>query len=220
MARSYDFVTFDCYGTLIDWVSGIRDAFAQAAAEDGVTISGDDVIRLYGEIEPIVERDYRPYRDVLIETAGRVAHALGWRLAYERASFLVNSLPSWRPFADTNPSLERLRDAGIKLGILSNIDDDLLAATRRHFTVDFDLIITAQQLRSYKPGHAHFIAARQRIGGVRSLHAAQSDLHDVVPANVLGIPNAWINRRNEQPLPGGTPTMEFRDLTGLADAIV
>jgi len=219
MARSYDIVTFDCYGTLIDWVSGIRDAFARAAAADGVAISPDDVIRLYGEIEPIVERDYRPYRDVLIETAGRVAHALGWPIAYERATFLVNSLRSWQPFADTNPALERLRDAGIKLGLLSNIDDDLLAATRRHFTVGFDLIITAQQMRSYKPGHAHFLVARQRTGDARWLHAAQSNHHDIVPANALGIPNAWINRRHEQALPGGTPGMELANLTELADAI-
>jgi len=219
MARSYDIVTFDCYGTLIDWVSGIRDAFGRAAAADGVAISPDDVIRLYGEIEPIVERDYRPYRDVLIETAGRVAHALGWPIAYERATFLVNSLASWRPFADTNPALERLRDAGIKLGLLSNIDDDLFAATRRHFTVDFDLIVTAQQMRSYKPGHAHFLAARERIGDARWLHAAQSNHHDIVPANALGIPNAWINRRHEQALPGGTPGMELANLTELADAI-
>lgn len=219
MARSYDIVTFDCYGTLIDWVSGIRDAFARAAAADGIAISPDDVIRLYGEIEPIVERDYRPYRDVLIETAGRVAHALGWPIAYERATFLVNSLPSWQPFADTNPALERLRDAGIKLGLLSNIDDDLLAATRRHFTVGFDLIITAQQMRSYKPGHAHFLAARERIGEARWLHAAQSNHHDIVPANALGIPNTWINRRHEQALPGGTPGIELANLTQLADAI-
>jgi 2-haloalkanoic acid dehalogenase type II len=219
MAPSYDIVTFDCYGTLIDWVSGIRDAFAHAAAEDGIGLATDDALKLYAQIEPIVERDYRPYRDVLIETAGRVAHALGWRLDYQRATFLVNSLPSWRPFADTNPALERMRDAGIKLGLLSNVDDDLLAATRRHFTVDFDLIITAQQVRSYKPGHAHFLTARQRIGDARWLHAAQSDLHDIVPTNVLGIPNAWINRLGEQALPGGHPMMEFRDLAGLAAAI-
>jgi len=219
MARQYDIVTFDCYGTLIDWVSGIRDAFARAAAEDGVSISGNDVIRLYGEIEPIVERDYRPYRDVLTETAGRVAHALGWRLAFERAMFLVASLPSWKPFADTNPALERMRDAGSKLGLLSNIDDDLLAATRRHFTVDFDLVITAQQVRSYKPRHAHFVAAQERIGDQRWLHAAQSNYHDVVPTNALGIPNAWINRRDEVALPGGIPGMELENLAALADAI-
>jgi 2-haloacid dehalogenase/putative hydrolase of the HAD superfamily len=220
MPRAYDIVTFDCYGTLIDWVSGIREAFTQAAEEDGVTISGDDVIRLYGEIEPVVESDYKPYREVLTETAVRIAAALGWPLARERAAFLVNSLPSWRPFADTNAALERMRDTGIRLGILSNIDDDLLAATRRHFTVDFDLVITAQQMRSYKPGHAHFLAARERIGDARWLHAAQSNFHDIIPTNVLGIPNAWINRRNEEALPGGTPGMELPDLTALADRCV
>ncbi len=219
MTGPYEIVTFDCYGTLIDWVSGIGDAFARAAAEDGVAVGSADVIRLYGEIEPIVERDYRSYRDVLTETAGRVAHALGWRLAYERAMFLVASLPSWPPFPDTNPALERLRAAGIRLGILSNIDDDLLAATRRHFTADFELIITAQQLRSYKPGHAHFLAARERIGKAKWLHAAQSNFHDVIPCNSLGIPSAWINRRNEHALAGGTPAMEFKNLTELADAI-
>jgi 2-haloalkanoic acid dehalogenase type II len=219
MPRAYDIVTFDCYGTLIDWVSGIREAFAQAASEDGVTISGDDVIRLYGEIEPVVESDYKPYRDVLTETAVRIAAALGWRITSERAAFLVNSLQSWRPFADTNRALECLRDGGIRLGILSNIDDDLLAATRRHFTVDFDLVITAQQLHSYKPGHAHFLAARERIGDARWLHAAQSNFHDIIPTNTLGIPNAWINRRHEQALPGGTPGMELPDLTALADAL-
>ncbi len=219
MTRSYDVVTFDCYGTLIDWVTGIREAFARAAAENGITINADDVIRLYSEIEPIVERDYRRYRDVLTETAGRVAHALGWRLDYERAMFLVASLPSWQPFADTNAALQRLQAAGIRLGILSNIDDDLLAATRRHFTVSFDLIITAQQVHSYKPGHAHFLAARERIGDAKWLHAAQSNFHDVIPANALGIPTAWINRRNEHALPGGTPTMELRNLKELADAI-
>jgi len=219
MTRAWDIVTFDCYGTLIDWVTGIREAFARAAAENGITVSTEDVIRLYGEIEPIVERDYRSYRDVLTETAGRTAHALGWRLDYERALFLAASLPSWQPFADTNPALERMRAAGIRLGILSNIDDDLLAATRKHFTVDFDLIITAQQLRSYKPGHAHFLAARERIGNAKWLHAAQSNFHDVIPCNALGIASAWINRRGEHALPGGTPTMEFRNLTELADAI-
>jgi len=98
----------------------------------------------------VVERErYRPYRDVLAETARRVGNALGWRVSYP--GFLADSLPSWPPFADTNPALERLRAAGVRLGILSNIDDDLIALTRRHFTTDFELVITAQQVGSYKP---------------------------------------------------------------------
>jgi 2-haloalkanoic acid dehalogenase type II len=218
MERSFDIVTFDCYGTLIDWETGIAGAFLRAAREDGVDLGREEVLRAYEGIEPVVEREsFRLYADVLTETAFRVARSLGWPLAYERATFLVTSLTSWQPFADTNAALERLRGAGYRLGILSNVDDDLIAATRRHFTVDFDLVITAQQVRSYKPALGHFLAARERIGPARWLHAAQSNFHDVVPCNALGIPSAWVNRRSDAPLPGGTPTYEVRDMAGLAD---
>lgn len=210
--KRYDIITFDCYGTLIDWVSGIRDAFA------AVHIDGDAALRAYAETEPVVEREtYRRYRDVLAATAYEVARKVGTPVA--DGDFLAESLPGWRPFPDTNAALERLRDAGIRLGILSNIDDDLLTETRKHFTVPFDLIVTAQQVRSYKPGEAHFTAARERIGDAEWLHAAQSNYHDIVPANRLAIPTAWINRHGEQALPGGVPTHEFRNLTELADAV-
>ena len=102
---------------------------------------------------------------------------------------------------------------------MSNIDDDLLAETRKHFTVPFDIVITAQQVRSYKPGHAHFQTARELIEPAPWLHAARSNLHDIVPTNVLGIDNAWINRQRQEQLPGGKPKFEFGDLAGLADAI-
>jgi 2-haloacid dehalogenase/putative hydrolase of the HAD superfamily len=217
MERKFDFVTFDCYGTLIDWESGIADAFLRTAREDGVTLRREEVLRAYELVEPVVERErFRLYRDVLTETATRVAHALGWALAYERGTFLVTAIASWKPFPDTNAALERLRDAGYKLGILSNVDDDLIASTRKHFTVDFDLVITAEQVRSYKPAHGHFLAARQRIGDARWLHAAQSNLHDIVPCNALGIPTAWVNRRGDA---GEAPTYEVRDMAGLADLL-
>ena len=219
MAR-YDVITFDCYGTLIDWETGISNAFLAAAAADGVTLAPEAVLRAYAEIEHQVENEgYRPYRDILRHTATRVAKSFGWPLAPERANFLAESLPSWKPFADTNPALERLVAAGCRLGILSNIDDDLLAETRKHFTVPFDIIVTAQQVRSYKPGHAHFQTARELIGAARWLHAARSNLHDIVPTNAHGIDNAWINRQHQPQLPGGNPKFEFDDLKGLADAI-
>lgn len=218
--RKYDIVTFDCYGTLIDWESGIADAFLRAAREDGIDLRREEVLRAYALVEPVVERErFRLYRDVLTETATRVAHALGWALAFERGTFLVSSIAHWKPFADTNAALERLRDAGYRLGILSNIDDDLIAATRRQFTVDFELVITAEQVQSYKPAHGHFLKAKERIGSESWLHAAQSNFHDVVPCNQLGIPSAWVNRHAETALPGGTPTFEVRDLAGLADAL-
>jgi 2-haloacid dehalogenase/putative hydrolase of the HAD superfamily len=218
--RSYDIITFDCYGTLIDWESGIANAFLEAAAAQGITLRHEDILREYANTERHVQSErYRSYRDVLHDTASRVAIALGWPLASDDAGFLADGLPSWKPFADTNPALERLVAAGCRLGILSNIDDDLIAATCKHFTVDFDLVITAQQMRSYKPGHAHFLAAKERIGGARWLHAAESNFHDIVPTNALGVPNAWINRHGEPQLPGGTPTFEFRDLSSFATAL-
>jgi 2-haloalkanoic acid dehalogenase type II len=217
---AYDFITFDCYGTLIDWESGIANAFIEAAAADGITLDRDEILRAYANAERAVESDeWRSYRDVLTESAIRVTQTFGWPLDPKRARFLADSLPSWTPFADTNPSLERLRAAGTHLGILSNTDDELIAATRKHFTVPFDLVITAQQVRSYKPRHAHFLAARERIGDVKWLHAAESNFHDVVPTNELGIANAWINRKGEAQLPGGKPRYEFADLTGLAALI-
>jgi 2-haloacid dehalogenase/putative hydrolase of the HAD superfamily len=221
MARPYDVVTFDCYGTLIDWRSGIWDAFAAAAAAAGATLEHDAVLAAYADIEPVVEHEtYRSYRAVLTETASRVATRLGWPLAVERAQFLPDSLPDWRPFPDTNPALERLASAGYRLGILSNVDDDLLAGTRRHLRVSFDLLVTAQQVGSYKPAPGHFLTARERIGGKRWLHAAQSYFHDVTPAQGLGIPVAWVNRHAERPSGRARPEREFRTLTDLADWLV
>lgn len=218
MQRAFDFVTFDCYGTLIDWERGISEAFRAAAAEHGVSLDRDAVLRAYAAIEPEVEQEtYRSYRDVLAAAAVRVAHLLGWPMERQRAFFLAESLPSWQPFSDTNAALERLQSSGYKLGILSNVDDDLLAMTRKHFTVHFAFCITAQQVRSYKPAPGHFITARERIGGASWLHAAQSNFHDIVPTNALGISNAWINRRRESALPGGVPGREFADMKGLAD---
>jgi 2-haloalkanoic acid dehalogenase type II len=216
----FDIITFDCYGTLIDWRSGIRDAFARAAAAEGVAVDPAALLDAYNELEPRVEQErYRSYRDVLTETAARAAQSLGWPLHYDRAAFLAESLPSWLPFDDTNAALGRLVATGHKLAILSNVDDDLIAATRRHFTVDFDFVITAQQVGSYKPALNHFLAARERVAGLRWLHAAQSDFHDVIPTNSLGVPNAWINRLGEQALPGGTPMFEYPDMASFAAAM-
>ena len=218
MGRDYDIVTFDCYGTLIDWERGIRDAFSATAAVMGVSVDEECALALYGEIEPVVQAEtFRSYRAVLTETARRVAARLGWPLPEARAGFLAESLPNWLPFADTNAALLRLTAAGYRLGILSNVDDGLLAWTRRHLAAFFEVVVTAEQVGSYKPAPGHFTTARSLIGGQRWLHAAQSYFHDVGPARALGIPVAWINRKGETSPDGGKPDREFRDLTGLAD---
>ena len=221
MQRLYDVITFDCYGTLIDWESGIANAFLDEAARDRVTLDRAAILGVYAEVEPVVESErFRSYREVLTESAMRVAQRFGWTIDRDRAAFLANSLPSWTPFADTNPALEHLKSAGYRLGILSNTDDDLIAATQRHFSVEFDFVITAQQVRAYKPAHAHFLAARDRIGTARWLHAAESNFHDIVPTNALGIANAWVNRGRRDPLPGGAPTHHVSTLAELADLVV
>jgi len=210
-----DIITFDCYGTLIDWEKGISRAFVAAASTDGKKIDARKVLELYARTEPEVEADaYRSYADVLRETSLSIARELGWKPS--NPNFLVESLPGWEPFADTNDALHRLVEAGVRLGILSNIDDDLLEETRKHLSAPFELIITAQQVGSYKPSEGHFQEARKLIGADRWLHAAQSNFHDIVPARALGINNAWINRKGEKALPGGQPDHEFQDLDKLA----
>jgi 2-haloalkanoic acid dehalogenase type II len=216
--RPHDVVTFDCYGTLIDWESGIREAFAAQALRLGAPVDAERALGLYAEIEPVVEAEaFRRYREVLTETARRIASRLGWPLPEARAGFLAESLPFWRPFPDTNRALMKLARAGYALGILSNVDDGLLTWTRRHFLASFEIIVTAEQVGSYKPAPGHFLAARSRIGSRRWVHAAQSYFHDVVPARALGIPVAWINRKGEPAPDGGKANHAFPTLIELTD---
>ncbi|MCI0487415.1 MAG: HAD hydrolase-like protein [Blastocatellia bacterium] len=220
METDFEIITFDCYGTLIDWEGGIVSAFQEEAARDGVSLDAGEIIAAYMAAEPLVESEsYLPYREVLARVALRVAEKVGWQIAPDRARFLPESVPGWQPFPDTNAALERL-SAKYKFGILSNIDDDLLAETGKHFSVAFDLIVTAEQVRSYKPAFAHFEEAAARLGGKRQLHAAQSYFHDVVPARKLGLPVVWVNRKNELAEDDGPlPTAEVRNLTELADLL-
>ncbi len=217
-ARPYDVISFDCYGTLIDWETGIAEAFWAAARVDGKAPARDALLAAYAEVEPRVEGGgYRRYRDVLRDTAVEVARRLGWTLAPDRARFLAESLPAWRPFPDTNPSLSALHDRGYRLGILSNVDDDLLAGTRQQLSGRFDLVVTAEQVGSYKPAPGHFLEARKRVSGKRWLHVAQSYFHDVEPAVALGVPVVWVNRKGEPPAGAARPDGEVRDLAGLVE---
>lgn len=214
-----DLVTFDCYGTLIDWRSGIRDAFREHVP-DSLAVDDGALFSTFAEIENAIEASaYRPYRQVLGETALAMAARFGWELAFSDAAFLANSLPSWKAFPDVNPSLERLRALGCRIGILSNIDDDLLTSTLQHIRVPFDVLVTAEQVRSYKPSSPHFRRALEIVDGKpdRLLHIAQSHYHDVRAAVPLGIPVVWVNRHRD-PLPEGGPR-PTADVRSLADAV-
>jgi 2-haloalkanoic acid dehalogenase type II len=217
----FEILTFDCYGTLIDWSRGILEAFQREAERGGTPFDAERILEAHARVERQLQAErYRPYREVLAIVAERVAHALGWPMAPERGRFLPDSVGRWPPFADTNPALRRLRSR-YRLGILSNIDDDLWAETRRHLEVDFAFVVTAQQVRSYKPARAHFDEAVRRAGGRdRLLHVAQSLYHDIVPARSLGLPAVWVNRRAET-RPGDVPAPDHsvRDLAQLADLL-
>jgi 2-haloalkanoic acid dehalogenase type II len=220
--REFEFVTFDCYGTLIDWETGIRLAFKQALAGMGLSQSQEgELFELYQEEEKTIEGEmpYQKYREVLALAASRAARRFGKNIPEKLSEILAEQLPNWSSFPDTNPALERLATE-YTLGILSNVDNDLLAGTLKHFTVPFDLVVTAERVRSYKPGPEHFEEARRIIGADRGwLHVAASLYHDIEPALRLGINTAWINRKNSSEGKGlrGKIAREAKDLTQLAD---
>ena len=198
LPKDVRFVTFDCYGTLIDWETGAYEAFQQEADRDGFTIDRNQLAPLFVDIQKEIERgSYELYAEVLRRTAVRSAKDMGWDLEPSRSNFLPNSVPAWPAFRETNAQLERFAKK-FEIGILSNIDDKLLGATRRHFRVDFDLVVTAQQVRSYKPDPAHFKECQRRIEGKKGwVHIASGYSADVEPCIKAKIPVIWVNRRGE-----------------------
>ena len=211
-------ITFDVYGTLIDWEKGVADAFEKEASRDGFTIDRDQVIALFHEVSREVESgSYELYAEVLRRTAIEIAKRLDWALEPSRSGFLPDSVQRWKPFRETNAQLQKLAKK-YRLGLLSNIDDKLLGQTRRHIPIDFDLVVTAQQVRSYKPEAAHFTECARRIGGKRGwVHVASSYYHDVVPCLKQRVPVIWTNRAKETLEPSQKkPTAEVSNLRDVA----
>lgn len=224
MAR--ELVTFDCYGTLVDWKSGIcralRERFPRTRRwEDGELLQA--YVREEARVEEeAAEEGFRPYREVLWEAVRRLAARHNWALSRGDRGFLAESLPSWPSFPDTNPALERLAAGGARLGIVSNVDDDLLAGSLKALSVEFDVLVTAERVRSYKPAVPHFRRAVEEAGGSPDslVHVAQSWFHDVRPARRLGLTVVWVNREaEERPTGPGepSPTAEVPDLAAAAD---
>jgi 2-haloacid dehalogenase len=193
------FVTFDVYGTLIDWETGVISAFEKEAARDGFTIDRDEVLPLFHEISRGIEGgSYELYAEVLRRTAVEVAKRISWPLEPSRAGFLPDSVQRWAPFRETNPQLRKFAGS-FQTGLISNVDDKLLGQTRRHIPTDLDLVVTAQQVRSYKPDPAHFNECARRMGTKKNwVHVGSSYYHDVEPCLKLKIPVVWVNRNKEQ----------------------
>jgi len=211
-------ITFDCYGTLIDWEGGVAGALAPFLPRpaDPRTLAAR-----YIAVEAQVEHEaYRPYRDVLAEASARLMRALGHPLPPGRERVLPESLPCWPAFPEVPEALRALRNAGYRLAILSNVDRDLIAASLRHLGIEPDLVITAEDSRSYKPAPGHWRLFEERSGASprRTVHVAASLFHDIVPATALGYRTAFINRRGE-PVTGARPMRVLPDLAGLPQAI-
>jgi 2-haloacid dehalogenase len=214
LPKEVNWVTFDVYGTLIDWETGIFDAFSKEAERDGYTLSREELIPLFEQVQREIKSGSSDlYAEVLRRTAVQISRELGWPLEPSRSGFLPDSVPRWPPFKETNTQLERFAKK-FNIGLISNVDDKLLGLTRRHFKMDFDLVVTAQQVRSYKPDPAHFKEAERRIGGKKGwVHVASSYYYDVEPCVKAKVPVIWVNRSGETLEPGAKkPTAEVKSL--------
>ena len=201
-------VTFDCYGTLIDWNGGIRAELTRVFGEE----RADERLERYHQLEPELEADgTRSYREVLTEAMR------GLGAPDEEEEALARSLPQWRPFPEVQQALAEAREQGWSLAILSNTDRDYIEASMERLGVPFELAIVASEIGSYKPDLGHWRAFQERTGRAPDVHVAASLFHDIAPANELGLPSVWINRLGETP--GLKPTKEQPDLVNLARAL-
>jgi 2-haloacid dehalogenase len=217
----FSVLTFDCYGTMIDWEAGIFSALRPILVAHGKTCSDSALLELYGELEAQAEAgEFLCYRDVLQSVVQGFGGRLGFAPTAAEARSLPESMATWRPFPDTVEALRKLKQR-YKLAVISNVDDDLFALTAPKLGVAFDHVITAQQARCYKPCRKIFELARERMGVSidQWLHVGQSIYHDVIPAQSLGIATVWVNRPSPRKGAGATKTASGKpdlELTSLA----
>ena len=222
----FEILTFDCYGTLIDWEAGILAALRRVLSAHGKKIDDPTLLELYGTFEQRSEHGaFRPYREVLQSVVRQFGDELGFVTTAEEARSLPDSLAFWKPWPDTVAALRQLKSR-YRLAIVSNVDDDLFAATRPQLEVEFDAIITAEQAQAYKPSLKMFELALRKIQAPahRVLHVGQSVYHDVIPAQALGLATVWVNRPSARAGVGAVkaahaePDLEVSSLEELAAA--
>jgi 2-haloacid dehalogenase len=210
-------VTFDCYGTLVDWWTGMGDAAKSVAGN-----KSGEVLDAYHAQELILEaeRPAHSYRHVLQEGLRRAAEQTGVQLSGDGDRTFVNTWTEMPIFDDVGPALSQLREAGWRLAILTNCDDDLIAETQEHIPAHFDMVVTAEQVGSYKPDLEHFHAFRERsgVGEGDWVHAACSWMHDILPAARVGIPRVCVDR-DRSGHPPGVASAVLADMTGLPAAV-
>jgi 2-haloacid dehalogenase len=224
----FEILTFDCYGTLINWEAGILSALRRILSAHGKTVDDATLLKLYGDFEQRSEQGvFQPYREVLESVVRQFAAELHFDPSADEVRSLPDSLFGWMPWPDTVAALRQLKSR-FRLAILSNVDDDLFALTRPKLEIDFDDVITAQQAQAYKPSLKIFELALSRIHtpAHRVLHVGQSIYHDVLPAQALGLATVWVNRPSARPGVGAvkaaeaTPDLTVSSLAELAAAAV
>ena len=205
-------LTFDCFGTLIDWRHGI-----QTTGELLFPGHGEQFLGAYIGLEAEVEREgsFKRYRAVLTETTRRAARQLDLELKPDDATALVSTIPYWPPFADVGPALAELRREGWKFALLTNCDRDIIALTQRRLPASFDAVVTAEDVSAYKPSPAHFRLFQSTFGSSAGawIHVAQSYFHDIEPTHELGISRIWVNRQGEK----DDPSIADAVIRGLAE---
>jgi 2-haloacid dehalogenase len=228
---TYRVVSFDCYGTLIDWESGIISGLRLVLSGHGVDVRDDEILELHAQTEHRLQSssgrgNYTKYRDVLREEVREAGRRWGFEPQSSEVDALADSLRHWQPFPDTVEALKAMKER-YKLAIISNVDDGLFALTACHLEVEFDWIITAEQAQTYKPSLNNFELALERIGMApeKVLHAAESLFHDHVPAKKLGLSTVWVRRRANKggfgatPPANAEPDLEVPDLKSLVSAM-
>ncbi len=224
--RDHDVLTFDCYGTLIDWEAGLLAALRPVIVEHDVDIADEALLEAYARHEAAIEAgDYMPYRQVLGAALSRLGSDLGFEPTADQVAAFAASVGDWPAFPDSAQALATLGER-FKLAAITNCDDDLFALSAARLGVDFDWVITAEQARSYKPRARAFELALEVIGLPRDriLHVAQSLFHDHVTAKQLGLSSVWIDRRHGRPGAGATPAahaapdLTFPDMESFASA--
>jgi 2-haloacid dehalogenase len=217
----FHLITFDCYGTLIDWELGMKNALKGLVESRGLSLNIESMPQRYIEIEMEIEREgYRKYKEVLALGVRRLFEEKGIRLTSHEERIFANTVTKWPPFDETTGVLIGLKEKH-KLAILSNIDDDLIQHSIKLIGVDFDGVITAEGVKSYKPSHGHWKKMMEffNLPKENILHVAASYGHDIIPAKELGFAVAWINRKNEKAR-DIKPDYEFRDLRPLMNLLV
>lgn len=197
--RDFEVISFDCYGTLIDWESGILATMQAVIEHHELIVTSEDVLMAFARAEAAVEASgFMSYREVLRRSFAAMAKDLGFAPRRDELELLEDTLPRWLPFPDTVASLRALQAAGHALAVISNVDDDLFALTARRLGVDFELVVTAAQAKHYKPHPAMFelALARRGVAASRFLHAAQSRYHDIGTAKRLGMQTVHVVRES------------------------